>query len=92
MSQNEIEELKLIVEKIAKINEYGFRIIENEIKMLKYELCNGLIKTNHMTEIKCRMCAENKKEVKGTKQEIKKICSDCVNNMIDEFESDNDIC
>ncbi len=78
----------------------SYRIIENEFKILRYELVNDIIRPkiqafsmdDYMAEIKCRMCSEDKKVVKGGKQDVKKICQDCTNDLIDEYESDNDVC
>ena len=97
MSENEIKELKELVEKSIRFTEIAYKIIENEIKMLRYESSNkNIVSTltinDYMTDIKCRMCGESKKVVKGAKQEDKKICSDCTNELIDDFESDCDVC
>ena len=100
MSATEIKELKELIEKSTRLTEMVYKIIENEIKMLRYEFSSGILQPkvhtfsmdNYMTEIKCRMCSENKKVVKGGKQDVKKICQDCTNDLIDEYESDNDVC
>ena len=97
MSNNEIlEKVNALIESNNKL--FHLFSLQNEIKMLKYELGNGMTKQKELNmddyyiEIKCRICNENKKVVKDSTQHKNSICRECNDEMLDDYESDNEIC
>lgn len=97
------EEIKQLKEKIEKLNELSslhYKIVENEFKILRYEIQNNIIKTvvtpscsyeSMLTTITCRICKEEKKVMNGGNNHENKICHECGINLIKEYESDDDI-
>jgi hypothetical protein len=103
MSNKEILEKLILLQanndKLHQLVSLSNQLFQNELKILKYELSNGLLikqttfnMDNYYSEIKCRVCNENKKVVKDSNQHKNSICRECNDEMLDDYESDNEIC